>query len=188
MDIIKSYRTLELESGASLSDVRKAYKDMVRVWHPDRFAGNSRLRAKANEKLKEINIAYGEIKRYLEKDHKPHTDASGEIGAFSRHGLKKRTGLFIRQLLEIPFSVLGALLKNGRLKPFYSELMFSNYTLKKKPVGPRNRQNMNQYGSSGAGNHGNVKRKRFSEIMDEVAQSRKQRAKNGKASSKNKPC
>jgi DnaJ-class molecular chaperone len=68
MNITKSYKTLDLKTGASIDDVRKAYKDMVRVWHPDRFAGNMRLRAKANEKLKEINLAYSEIQKFWAKD------------------------------------------------------------------------------------------------------------------------
>ena len=44
--------------GASMEELKTAYRDLVKVWHPDRFAGNPRLQRKAQEKLKEINLAY----------------------------------------------------------------------------------------------------------------------------------
>ena len=52
------FRTLGLEPGASLDQIKQAYRDLVRVWHPDRFAHDERLRIIAQEKLKEINAAY----------------------------------------------------------------------------------------------------------------------------------
>ena len=58
MDIQRSLKILELGEGASEEEVRQAYKDIVSVWHPDRFPNNPRLRKKAENKLKEINLAY----------------------------------------------------------------------------------------------------------------------------------
>lgn len=58
MDIKQYYDLLELKPGASLDDVRQAYRDIVDVWHPDRFNHNQRLRKKAEEKFKEMNRAY----------------------------------------------------------------------------------------------------------------------------------
>ena len=52
------YETLGLRPGASLDEIRAAFKDMVKVWHPDRFHDDERLREKAEDKLKEINEAY----------------------------------------------------------------------------------------------------------------------------------
>lgn len=51
-------RVLGLEPGTSLEEVKSAYRDLVNVWHPDRFGHNERLRSKAEEQLKEINRAY----------------------------------------------------------------------------------------------------------------------------------
>lgn len=56
-DAESDYRTLELEPGVSLDEVKRAYRELVMVWHPDRFPGNSNLQLKAQEKLKEINAA-----------------------------------------------------------------------------------------------------------------------------------
>ena len=52
------YDTLELEPGADLKTVKRAYRDLAQVWHPDRFSHNERLKAKASAKLKKVNAAY----------------------------------------------------------------------------------------------------------------------------------
>lgn len=70
MDIRKCLEILELESGASEDEARQAYKDVVNVWHPDRFANNPRLKRKAEEKLKEVNVAYETVKSFLSGKHK----------------------------------------------------------------------------------------------------------------------
>lgn len=41
--------------------IKVAYRDLVRVWHPDRFVHDKRLQQKAEEKLKEINDAYEQL-------------------------------------------------------------------------------------------------------------------------------
>lgn len=55
------YRILELEPGATLEDVKGAYRELVKVWHPDRFCHDPTLQKKAQEKLKLINLAYQQI-------------------------------------------------------------------------------------------------------------------------------
>jgi DnaJ-domain-containing protein 1 len=55
---------LGLKPGASQEEVNQAYRDLVNVWHPDRFVGNPRLQKKAEEKVKEINAAYEYIKSF----------------------------------------------------------------------------------------------------------------------------
>jgi hypothetical protein len=49
---------LGLKPGASAQEIKAAYRDLAKVWHPDRFAHDSRLQEKAQNKLKEINEAY----------------------------------------------------------------------------------------------------------------------------------
>jgi len=57
-DIRDCFRILDLEPGASFEDVKRSYRELVRVWHPDRFRSDPKLQAKAEEKLKQINLAY----------------------------------------------------------------------------------------------------------------------------------
>lgn len=56
------YRLLDLDPGASLEEVRRAHRELTKVWHPDRFGGDASLRQKAEEKLKDINGAYETIR------------------------------------------------------------------------------------------------------------------------------
>lgn len=61
-DLSKSYLVLGLKDGASPAEAKQAYRDLVNVWHPDRFGHDERLRLIAQEKLKEINGAYELVK------------------------------------------------------------------------------------------------------------------------------
>lgn len=65
MEIHRCFEILELPRDASIQDVRQAYKDLVNIWHPDRVGDNPRLKKKAEEKLKDINIAYEELMSFL---------------------------------------------------------------------------------------------------------------------------
>src|SRR5690606_3191766 len=49
---------LDLEWGATIEDVRRSYRQLVLVWHPDRFTANPDVRATAEERIKRINEAY----------------------------------------------------------------------------------------------------------------------------------
>jgi hypothetical protein len=52
---------LGLTPDASAQDIKAAYRDMAKVWHPDRFTHDPRLQQKAQEKLKQINDAYRQL-------------------------------------------------------------------------------------------------------------------------------
>ena len=56
------YELLGLRLGASPEELKVAYRDLTKVWHPDRFLHDPRLQEKAQEKLKEINEAYDQLR------------------------------------------------------------------------------------------------------------------------------
>jgi hypothetical protein len=58
MNSERSFEILQLKPHASAEEIRQAFLDLVQVWHPDRFAGNSRLQEIAENRLREINEAY----------------------------------------------------------------------------------------------------------------------------------
>ena len=62
--ISRCYRILGLPPSAPVDDVKRAYRDLAKVWHPDRFAGDERLQKKAQDNLKRINEAYDRLKWY----------------------------------------------------------------------------------------------------------------------------
>lgn len=58
IDSTQAYRVLGLAPGATVDEVKTAYRDLAQVWHPDRFPDNNRLREKAEQNLQRINEAY----------------------------------------------------------------------------------------------------------------------------------
>jgi DnaJ domain len=54
----EALEVLALQPGATPSEIKEAYRDLVKVWHPDRFGSDVRLRQKAEDKLKQVNEAY----------------------------------------------------------------------------------------------------------------------------------
>ena len=92
MNIRRSFEILELHHAATEGEARQAYKDIVNVWHPDRFYNNPRLKQKAEKKLKEVNEAYETIKIFFQNDdhdgseihetvaHRSNTEIAAEVG------------------------------------------------------------------------------------------------------------
>jgi hypothetical protein len=64
MDPRRAYRVLGLAPGAPLDEVKRAYRDLAQVWHPDRFPPDSRLKQKAENNLKRINEAHAVLEAY----------------------------------------------------------------------------------------------------------------------------
>jgi DnaJ-domain-containing protein 1 len=61
----KWYRTLELEPGADLPAVRKAYRRLMRTYHPDRFVNDPEKLRAATEMARRLTEAYNGLSRYL---------------------------------------------------------------------------------------------------------------------------
>jgi DnaJ domain len=61
-ELTDCYYLLGLSPGASPEELKAAHRDLAKVWHPDRFLHDPRLQAKAQEKLKEINEAYDQLR------------------------------------------------------------------------------------------------------------------------------
>ncbi len=66
-DLRAAYTALEIDPSASAADVRSAYLDLVKVWHPDRYQREpERLRIRAEQKFKDVGRAWDLIKASLE--------------------------------------------------------------------------------------------------------------------------
>ena len=66
MDTRQCLEILELECITSAKQLKDAYRKMVKVWHPDRFHGDSGLVRQAEVKIREINLAYQHLLAYFD--------------------------------------------------------------------------------------------------------------------------
>ena len=81
------YKVLGVSSNASDDEIKKAYKQLVKKYHPDKYR-DSDLADLASEKMKEVNAAYEEIKRQRESGG--YQGSSG--GSYSYGGGQSSTG------------------------------------------------------------------------------------------------
>ncbi|MBZ0232233.1 MAG: J domain-containing protein, partial [Deltaproteobacteria bacterium] len=64
------YRTLNLSPGADLAEVKSAYRQLMRKYHPDMHAGNPQKQKAANELSMRVTTAYNGLQAHLNGDGK----------------------------------------------------------------------------------------------------------------------
>jgi len=77
----QSLRVLGLAPDATEQAIKEAYRDLIKVWHPDRFGSDARLRAKAQEKLKDVNAAFEQLRGYRPSDSRPSRETAPPVEA-----------------------------------------------------------------------------------------------------------
>jgi tetratricopeptide (TPR) repeat protein len=76
------YQILELKTTATLTEIKQAYRQKARKWHPDRFVNHPENQQEAEEKFKEINQAYDILKKSF---------LSSQQGNFNQNNQQKQT-------------------------------------------------------------------------------------------------
>ncbi len=66
-DLRQDYANLGVQQGASMEQVRKAYKDLLRQYHPDKFAADPEKLKFATELTQRLNVSYKRIRDSMEK-------------------------------------------------------------------------------------------------------------------------
>ncbi|MBE9005420.1 dynamin family protein [Fortiea sp. LEGE XX443] len=56
--IARAYKILELPQDAAFADIKQAYKNLVKKWHPDLFVNQPQMQKQAQEKMRLLNEAY----------------------------------------------------------------------------------------------------------------------------------
>ena len=56
--IADAYRVLGLQPTAAFTEVKKAYKTLVKKWHPDLFVNQQQMQKQVQEKMRLVNEAY----------------------------------------------------------------------------------------------------------------------------------
>ena len=62
---VEHYHTLGLAEGASLEDVKKAYRRLMRQHHPDKHSNDAAAEGRAHARAQQINQASGELTALL---------------------------------------------------------------------------------------------------------------------------
>jgi curved DNA-binding protein CbpA len=70
LDIDSCLKILELDELTTKEAARQSYRDLVRVWHPDRFTQDPKLRKRAEERVKQLNAAYEALMLHMEKNER----------------------------------------------------------------------------------------------------------------------
>jgi len=69
-ELHKAYQALGLEPGAAFDIIKRRYRRLALVWHPDRMSSVDAKR-EADEELKKINNTFEKLKKHFESEHKP---------------------------------------------------------------------------------------------------------------------
>ena len=74
-------RELDLGEDATAAEIREAYRDLAKVWHPDRFPNDARMQGKATDKLRRIIEAYEYLQTHPQRSEpRAHESAGGNQG------------------------------------------------------------------------------------------------------------
>ena len=82
------FKVLQLHPGASIEEIKQAYRQAVRKWHPDLFPEEDvQLQIKAHKMFRSISEAYSEIKKHYQNhsrtnfsnDQPEYPDYSGQF-------------------------------------------------------------------------------------------------------------
>ena len=82
------FEVLGVTRGASDEEVKRAYRALVKKYHPDNYDSDNPLGDLAKEKMQEINWAYDEIQRMREEERRAYTGN----GTYYQNGSPYGTG------------------------------------------------------------------------------------------------
>lgn len=79
-EIHKAYSILGLEPGAPFEAVKRRYRKLVLVWHPDRMR-NADAKREVEEELKKINSMFEKLKKHFDTEHKTESGCRCQAAA-----------------------------------------------------------------------------------------------------------
>ena len=97
-----SCHVLGIRLEATTAEIKAAYRDLTKVWHPDRFgADNERLRRRAEAQMTEINRAYAHLESHTNDPRQPvHEAKYGATGSAPPAPAKRRHNVIMPQMDE----------------------------------------------------------------------------------------
>lgn len=102
------YAVLGVSHDASEDEIKRAYKELVKKYHPDKYVNNP-LADLASEKMKEINKAYDML-----INKKTASGSSGGYSGYSGYGRTSQAGYDPGRTYEVSFSSVRVLIDARR--------------------------------------------------------------------------
>ena len=84
------YAVLGVSSSASEEEIKRAYRDLVKKYHPDNYVNNP-LADLAQEKMKEINEAYDQIQRQRKQQQQSYSGQASANRGYSNAGYSRQS-------------------------------------------------------------------------------------------------
>lgn len=116
-DLQRAFDLLRLKPDASSAEVKRAFRDQVSAWHPDRFAADPAMQRRAEQRLRLVIEAHRSIVAYQTSQASEGEAAGHFVTRDERPGPPVPGGTFFRSgpnLVFIPVVVGTALLAASR--------------------------------------------------------------------------
>lgn len=96
------YKILGLAPGTSPKELKKTYRQLVKIWHPDNFSQQPQQQQEAEAKIKEINEAYEYLKNYKPANFTPANPVQTAVNpeTFYRNGVTYAQKRRYKQAIE----------------------------------------------------------------------------------------
>ena len=94
------YIVLGVSKNATDDEIKTAYRNLARKFHPDNYADDNPLKELANEKMQEINSAYDEIQRMRQAGGRSYTGGSTYYESYGGEGSTTANYADIRRLIN----------------------------------------------------------------------------------------
>jgi hypothetical protein len=81
----EGYAVLEIPPGSSISEVKQAYRELAKAWHPDLYPYDDALRARCEREMQRINQAYELLRRDAPRESVGQAESARNEARRKRH-------------------------------------------------------------------------------------------------------